>query len=92
MDNLGTVEATPEEIAAFIEYWNKPRVYYYPYDKLYEHRVVAVPVKVKKLESIKPYDPDTREWPDIPAGYDFTMEWDSVNKVWKDPKQKMQIK
>jgi len=85
MTNLGMVEATPEEIEAFIEYWNKPRVYYHMYDKLYEHRVTAVKVKKTDLNTIEPYDPKTRDWPDIPYGMDFTMEWDPESKTWKQP-------
>ena len=81
---LGLVCATESEIKEFIGYWNKPRVYYHMYDKLYEHMVIAVPVSITELSKLEPYDPETRDWPDLPYGKDFCMKWDKETNSWKD--------
>ena len=79
---IGMLEATQEEINAFLKEWNRPRVYFNTGDKLYEHMVVATPVKKFEVDDIQPYDPATRDWPDLPEGVDFAFSWDSENKKW----------
>ena len=83
-DIVAVVEATDEEINAFLEKWDKPRVYDRPYDGLEEHHVSAEPIEiVKDISTVVPYDPETKDWPDIPyerGGIDFkyhedTKEW-----------------
>ncbi len=85
---IGLVYATEEEIKEFLEKWNKPRVYYHMYDVLYEHLVTAVPVEVKELNKLEPYNPKTRDWPDLPSGMDFDYEWDENEKKWINPLKK----
>ena len=80
----GIVEATEEEIKKFLEEWNKPRIYYHLSDSLYEHLVTAVPVKVQDITTLQPYNPETRDWPDLPEGMDFYMKWDKDEQMWKD--------
>ena len=65
-DVVAIVEATEEEIDAFLKEWNKPRIYDRPYANLYEHYVTADPVEVQDLSKVVPYDPVTKDWPDIP--------------------------
>lgn len=85
MTFLGMVESTKEEIDQFLKEWNKPRVYYYPYDKLFEHTIVATQVKKVDLKEISPYNPKTKDWPDIPFGMDLDAEWNPETKTWKNP-------
>lgn len=85
---IGLVRATEEEIAEYLKIWNKPRVYYHMYDKLYEHTIAAVRVEVKELNDLQPYNPISRDWPDIPEGVDFDYEWDETEKKWKNPWKK----
>jgi hypothetical protein len=82
---IGLVEATDEEIKEFLKIWNKPRIYYYIGDRLIEHLVVATPVELVDINKVEPYDPKTRDWPDIPYGMDFSMEWNEKNKSWGEP-------
>lgn len=84
LKNLGMVEATEKEMEEFLKEWNKPRVYYNMYDKLYEHKIIATETPIKELKDIVPYDPTTREWPDIPYGKDFGAKWDPESKQWCD--------
>jgi hypothetical protein len=85
---VGVTEATQEEIKKFLETWDKPRIYEHPYSDLYEHHVVVRPVEVKPLADIEPYDPSTRDWPDLPDGeYPWCVwtrsEWvDDDNAEW----------
>ena len=80
--SIGLVETSPEEIEKYLEYWNRPRVYYDMYDKMYEHRVIAVEVQLKPLDTLIPYNPETREWPDLPHGMYMWMQWDAEKKEW----------
>lgn len=55
---VGIVQATKEEIEAFIQKYDKPIVYDDPYDKLYCHSVRAEEVEISSLDSICPYGKD----------------------------------
>ena len=55
---VGTAMATEEQIKAYIEKWNKPRIYDKPYCALYDHSVRAEKIEVSDLDSIVPYDED----------------------------------
>ena len=81
--HCGLIEATDEEIKAFLEKWNRPRVYFNRGDKLYEHMVVALPVKKSSTDELEPYDPATRDWPDLPEGVDFSLVWNKDAGEWK---------
>lgn len=73
-DLVGVVEATEEEITKFLEVWDKPRIYDRPYSDLREHNVYAKKVLIQDLNEIRPYDPFTRDWPDMPE--------DGYGKYW----------
>jgi len=52
---MGIVEATEEEIEAFIKKWDKPVVYDHPYDDLCCHNVRAEEIKICDLNTLNPY-------------------------------------
>lgn len=52
---IGVVQATAEEIAAFVEKWNKPTVYGTPYADLYCHNVRAEEIEICDLRTLNPY-------------------------------------
>lgn len=54
-DMVGTVEATEDEINAFIEKYNVPIVYDHPYDDLTAHHIRAEKFEIKDISEIKPY-------------------------------------
>jgi len=74
--HVGTVLATDQEIEEFLKVWDKPRIYDHPYDDLYEHHVVAESISLMDIESLQPYDPKTRDWPDIPHDVPESYQWD----------------
>ena len=55
-EHVATIAATEEEIAEFLQKWNRPRIYESPYADLYFGHVTAEIVVVKTTESIIPYD------------------------------------
>lgn len=56
---VGIVEATDEEIKAFVEKYDRPVVYDEPYDKLTCHGIQAQEIKViHNLDEVEPYGPD----------------------------------
>ena len=55
---MGIVEATEEEIEAFIKKWDKPIVYDHPYADLCCHHVYAQEIQLSTLDEIKPYGED----------------------------------
>lgn len=85
---IGLVEATDKEVNDFLNLWNKPRIYDTPYDALYEHIVIAEPVKICELSDLQPYDPVTRDWPDQPEGNSFSLMWNGTEWVDEDEFEK----
>ena len=81
---VGMVEATESEIAEFLKVWDKPRICERPYSDLYEHKVVAELVKIQELSELEPYNPATRDWPDLPEGCGSWSEYDPETKTWKE--------
>lgn len=79
--HVGAVEATEKEMEEFLSIWNKPRIYDNPYSSLYHHCVKAEPVEVKPLDEIVPYDPETRDWPDLPEGMYSGAGWNGSRWV-----------
>ena len=79
---VATVKATEKQIDNFIKEWNKPRIYERPYSCLYEHSIRVEKIEIKDINSVIPYDPETKDWPDIPedAGWDST--YDTETKKW----------
>lgn len=61
-DFVGCIYATDEEAKAYLEKWDKPKVYAHPYSDLYCFGV--------KLEEVKIYDGDIMDFapygPDVP--------------------------
>lgn len=55
---MGVVEATREEIDAFVEKWNKPTVYDEPYAQLTCHNVRAEEIKICDPSTLNPYGKD----------------------------------
>lgn len=55
---VGVVEATQEEINAFIEKWDKPIVYDEPYASLTCHHVRAEEIEICDLSTLNPYGKD----------------------------------
>ena len=57
---VGTVEATDEEMEAFLQKWNRPEIYEHPYDDLTCHSIRVEEVTVQTLDGFEPYstDPD----------------------------------
>ena len=82
--HVGLVKATEEEIKNFLEIWDKPRVYEHPYSDLYEHSVVAEEVKVAELKDVVPYDPATRDWPDLPEGMYSGSVYNTETGQWEE--------
>lgn len=83
---VAIVEATKEEIDAFLEEWDRPRIYDRPYDNLMEHHITATPIEiVKDLSKVEPYDPMTKYWPDIPNvhGVDFIFNEGTQTWIYK---------
>jgi len=83
---VGTVEATPEEIAEFLKVWDKPRIYERPYSCLYHHGISAepvTPVVVADLKTFQPYDPYDREWPDLPEGRSASDKYNPDTGEWE---------
>lgn len=60
-DLVGTVEATDEEMEAFLQKWNQPEVYEHPYADLECHFVQAVEVTVQTLDGFEPYSTDPND-------------------------------
>ena len=82
-DLIAVVEATKEQIDEFLATWNKPRIYDRPYGDLYEHGIVAEPATFSSLDGLIPYDPETRDWPDVPEDFDLRgRRWDG--EKWAD--------
>ena len=55
---VGVVEATEEEINAFVKKWDKPVIYDRPYSDLYCHNVWASRIEIAPLDQLKPYGED----------------------------------
>ena len=55
---MGVVEATQEEIDAFIQKWNKPVIYDTPYADLSCHNVRAEEIQFVDLDKLNPYGED----------------------------------
>lgn len=55
---MGVVEATQEEIDAFIQKWNKPVIYDTPYANLSCHNVRAEEIQFDDLNKLNPYGED----------------------------------
>lgn len=55
---MGIVEATQEEIDAFIQKWDQPIVYDHPYDDLCCHYVRAEEIQFCDLDKLNPYGKD----------------------------------
>lgn len=55
---VGVVQATEEEIEAFIQKYDKPIIYDKPYDELYCHSVRVEEIEMTSLDSICPYGRD----------------------------------
>lgn len=55
---MGVVEATQEEIDAFIQKWNKPVIYDTPYVDLSCHNVRAEEIQFVDLNKLNPYGED----------------------------------
>lgn len=87
--HIGLVEATEEEVKEFLAVWDKPRIYDHPYSDLYEHHVIARPVKIDELSDLQPYDPKTRDWPDLPEGSYSFCAWDG--EKWVEPEYENDI-
>ena len=81
-DFIACVEATEEEIDEFLEKWDKPRIYDHPYADLREHEVIAKRVDIMDLSDVQPYNPRTRDWPDLPPDRFYFSEY--VNGKWTD--------
>lgn len=60
--NVGTVEATEDEIKDFVDKWDQPEIYDKPYDELDCHHVYAEPVEVVALSGFEPYSTDPEDW------------------------------
>lgn len=59
---VGTVEATDEEMKAFLQKWDQPEVYEHPYGDLVCHSVRAVEVAVQALDGFEPYSTDPEDY------------------------------
>ncbi len=86
---VGVVEASEEEMKHFLDFWNRPRIYRRPYDDLYEHSVLAEKVELGTIETLIPYDPDTRLVPNVPESEALDKKgafggdyWDAKSCVW----------
>lgn len=82
---IAVVDATQEQVDEFLKVWDKPRICDHPYGDLYEHHVIAraIPVdQIKRIEDVVPYDPETRDWPDLPDKYHSWAEWNGTE--WEE--------
>jgi hypothetical protein len=80
---VAVVDATQEQIDKFLEEWDKPRIYDHPYGDLYEHGITVKPLTaIKKIEDVTPYDPETRDWPDLPDDCYSYARWTGTE--WKE--------
>ena len=67
-DIIATVDATPEEIEAFLKEWDHPRIYDRPYGELWEHHICATCIEVThKLSELQPYNPEEKTMPSLPS-------------------------
>lgn len=88
-DLIATVEATKEEIDAFVKEWNHPRIYDRPYAELSEHTIYAEPVEITKLSEVVPYNPEDKDKPDLPekpknaeCGKKWFYDRDTKKYIW----------
>lgn len=81
--HVGTVWATDQEIEEFLKIWDRPRIYDRPYASLSEHHIWVEKVSPIDIKSFEPYDPRTRDWPDVPYGVSYFCQWDG--EKWVEP-------
>ena len=53
VDHIATIEATEEEVKAFVEKWHKPIIYDIPYSELICGWIEAEPVEIKTISELE---------------------------------------